>query len=62
MTLTEPGMVTFVSPVQPSKAEPPIETLPYARLMLVSPVQSSKAELPIDVTLPGIDKELMILH
>jgi hypothetical protein len=56
------GIVMEVIPVQPSKDEPPIDVKPFERVIEVSPVQSSNTELMIEVTVLGIDKEVMLLH
>lgn len=46
----------LVRPVQPSKADSPIDVTLSGISIPVSPVQPSKAESPIDVTLFGIVK------
>ena len=54
MLVTLSGIVTLVSPVQPSKANSPMLVTLSGIVMLVSPVQSRKAEEGISVTSFGI--------
>ena len=43
-------MITLVKPIQPQKADSPIEVTELGMVTLVKPLQPEKADLPIEVT------------
>ena len=53
IVLTVLGIVRPLSPVHPSKADPPIDLNPSFKVSDVRPVQSSNVELPIDTHSEG---------
>ena len=53
MEVTELGIVTEVKPVQPEKAEPPIEVIELGIATEVKPLQPEKAD-PLIETIPSL--------